>query len=144
MLPKKKSRIWRGKKYWNIKGKDNGCKKRKFCEKVFEKNSDHKTQIQICWDDHILQGGWIPTMWEDVCLPFEAGRKNILWGFKHFHENLLICQLISNELKFQISKRSELSLRRYLQINFDFLKALIFNVISISSQFCSSKVFQSG
>ena len=55
-----------------------------------------------------------------------------------------LCQLISNELKFQISKWSELLLRIYLQNNIDFLKTLIFNIISKFSQFCNSKVFQGG
>ena len=39
------------------------------------------------------------------------------------------CQLIPNELKFQISKWSELLLRIYLQNNIYFLKTLIFTVI---------------
>ena len=72
------------------------------------------------------------------------------WQEKYFMRiralswNLLICQLISNELKFQISKRSELLLRRYLQNNIDFLKTLIFNVFFMFSQFRTSKVVQGG
>ena len=95
--------------------------------------------FQICWDDQILQGGWIPTMWEDVCLPFEPGRKNILSGSEHFHGNLLICQLISHELKFKISKCSELSLRRYLQNNTNVFQSLIFLYFSCFSNYTPLK-----
>ena len=46
-------------------------------------------------------------------------------------------QLLPNELKFTISWRSDLPLRRYLQNNIDFLNTLIFNVFSIFSLFHS-------
>ena len=52
--------------------------------------------------------------------------------------------LLSYELKFQISLRSELSLQRYLQNCTDFQKSSIFNVFSIFSQLFASKVFKDG
>ena len=52
--------------------------------------------------------------------------------------------LLSYELKFQISLRSELSLQRYLQNCTDFQKSSIFNVFSIFSQLLASKVFKDG
>ena len=60
------------------------------------------------------------------------------------HGSLVGGQVLSYKHKFQISLRSELPLRRYLQNNIDFMNTLIFDVFSIFSQFHTSKVFQSG
>ena len=77
---------------------------------------------------------------------------------KVFRKSILFCKYLCNEssylfeiwnltsqdsnwLPHKISWRSNLSLRRYLQNDIDFLKPLIFNVFSILSHLCTSKVF---
>ena len=57
------------------------------------------------------------------------------------HEILNLSSQDSNWPPYKISWRSELSLWRYLQNNFDFPNTLIFNLFSIFSQFRTSKVF---
>ena len=52
--------------------------------------------------------------------------------------------LLSYELKFQISLRSELSLQRYWQNCTDFQKSSNFNVFSKISQLHASKVITDG
>ena len=60
------------------------------------------------------------------------------------YQKKVVGSLLSYELKFQISLRSELSLQRYLQNCTDFKKSSIFNVFSIFSQLIASKVFKDG
>ena len=56
----------------------------------------------------------------------------VLKHLRHAHLCLLLVlmKFELKELKFQISQRSELSLRRYFQTNIDFLKTLIFNLFN--------------
>ena len=60
------------------------------------------------------------------------------------YQKKVVGSLLSYELKFQISLRSELSLQRYFQNCTDFQKSSIFNVFSIISQLHTSKVLTEG